>query len=411
MTDYQSELLRVLHDRGYVHQVTDAARLDALAARQTVPGYIGFDATAPSLHIGSLVQIMMLRRLQQAGHKPIVLMGGGTTRIGDPTGRDESRKMLTDEAIDTNIAGIRTVFDRLLTFGDGPTDAMMVDNQEWLSKLGYIELLQEVGTHFTINRMLSFDSVKLRLDREQPMTFLEFNYMILQGYDFRHLSKEMDVRLQMGGSDQWGNIVNGMELGRRMDGAELFGLTTPLLTTADGAKMGKTAAGAVWLNEAQLPNYDFWQYWRNVDDRDVGRFLKLFTDLPLDEIARLEALEGSEINAAKVVLADEVTKLVRGDDAAANARATAEQTFAGDGKGEDLPTLDVPAEGMRIGAICTALGFTASNAEAKRKLAEGAVRLDDVVIGDAGHLITLSTGQEARLSVGKKRHAILKGVL
>ncbi|MDT8279957.1 MAG: tyrosine--tRNA ligase, partial [Erythrobacter sp.] len=294
MSNYESDLLRLLDDRGYIHQMTDAAGLDALAAKQVVPGYIGFDATAPSLHIGSLVQIMMLRRLQQAGHKPIVLMGGGTTRIGDPSGRDESRKMLTDEAIEANIASIFTVFDKLLTFGDGPTDAVMVNNHDWLGQLGYIELLQQVGTHFTINRMLSFDSVRLRLEREQPMTFLEFNYMILQGYDFRHLSRNMGVRLQMGGSDQWGNIVNGIELGRRMDGTELYGLTTPLLTTADGAKMGKSAAGAVWLNEDQLPAYDFWQYWRNVDDRDVGRFLRLFTDLPLDEISRLDSLEGAE---------------------------------------------------------------------------------------------------------------------
>ena len=409
MTTYESELLQLLTERGYVHQVTDVAGLDALAARQTVPGYIGFDATAPSLHIGSLVQIMMLRRLQQTGHKPIVLMGGGTTRIGDPTGRDESRKMLSDEVIEANIKGIFTVFDKLLTFGDGPTDAVMVNNQDWLGKLGYIELLQEVGTHFTVNRMLAFDSVKLRLEREQPMTFLEFNYMILQGYDFRHLSKEMGVRLQMGGSDQWGNIVNGMELGRRMDGAELYGLTTPLLTTADGAKMGKTAAGAVWLNEAQLPSYDFWQYWRNADDRDVGKFLRLFTDLPLDEIARLEALEGNEINAAKVVLADEVTRLVRGEDAATSARATAEATFAGGGLGEDLPTLKVPADGIRIGAALTELSFTQSNGEAKRKVAEGAVKLDEQTIGDPGHLVQLASGAEARLSLGKKRHAILRG--
>ncbi|MAQ29945.1 MAG: tyrosine--tRNA ligase, partial [Erythrobacter sp.] len=329
MNNYTSELMRVLDERGYIHQVTDAAGLDALAARQIVPGYIGFDATAPSLHIGSLVQIMMLRRLQQAGHKPIVLMGGGTTRIGDPTGRDESRKMLTDETIAANIEGIRTVFERLLTFGEGPTDAVMVDNQDWLGELGYIEMLQKVGTHFTVNRMLTFDSVRLRLEREQPMTFLEFNYMILQGYDFRHLAQDMGVRLQMGGSDQWGNIVNGMELGRRMDGSELFGLTTPLLTTADGGKMGKTASGAVWLNEAQLPNYDFWQYWRNVDDRDVGRFLRLFTDLDLAEIARLEALEGAQINEAKTVLANEVTTLVRGAEAARLAERTAAETFAG----------------------------------------------------------------------------------
>ncbi|MBX7481305.1 tyrosine--tRNA ligase [Qipengyuania qiaonensis] len=408
MSNYQSDLLRVLDQRGYIHQITDPAGLDALVAQQVVPAYIGFDATAPSLHIGSLVQIMMLRRLQQTGHKPIVLMGGGTTRIGDPTGRDESRKMLTDQVIDENIAGIRTVFERLLVFGDGPTDAVMVNNQDWLSGLGYIEMLQKVGTHFTVNRMLTFDSVRLRLEREQPMTFLEFNYMILQGYDFRHLSLEMGARLQMGGSDQWGNIVNGMELGRRMDGSELFGLTTPLLTTADGAKMGKTAAGAVWLNEAQLPNYDFWQYWRNVDDRDVGRFLRLFTDLPLEEIATLEVLEGSDINRAKTVLANEVTKLVRGEEATILAERTASETFAGGGTGTDLPTLEVGVDGMRIGAVLTALGFTASNGEAKRKLAEGAVKLDGEPITDPGHLVTVTAGAEAKLSLGKKKHAIIR---
>ena len=315
--------------------------------------------------------------------------------------------MLTDATIDENIAGIRTVFDRLLTFGDGPTDAVMVNNQDWLGGLGYIEMLQKVGTHFTVNRMLTFDSVRLRLEREQPMTFLEFNYMILQGYDFRHLAQEMGARLQMGGSDQWGNIVNGVELGRRMDGAELFGLTTPLLTTADGAKMGKTAAGAVWLNEAQLPAYDFWQYWRNVDDRDVGRFLRLFTDLPLDEIARLESLEGAEINQAKIVLANEVTALVRGAEASVSAAATAAQTFAEGGTGEDLPSLSVGANGMRIGAILTALGFTASNGEAKRKVAEGAVRLDDAAVTDAAHLVAIAPGETARLSLGRKKHAVL----
>ncbi len=407
MTSYESDLLRLLDERGYLHQMTDAAGLDALAAKQVVPGYIGFDATAPSLHIGSLVQIMMLRRLQQTGHKPVVVMGGGTTRIGDPTGRDESRKMLTDAVIDSNIASIFTVFDKLLEFGDGPTDAVMVNNHDWLSQLGYIELLQQVGTHFTINRMLSFDSVRLRLEREQPMTFLEFNYMILQGYDFRHLSRERGVRLQMGGSDQWCNIVNGIELGRRMDGADLYGITTPLLTTADGAKMGKTAAGAVWLNEDQLPAYDFWQYWRNVDDRDVGRFLKLFTDLPLDEIARLEALEGAEINAAKAVLANEVTKLVRGADAAARAEATARETFAGSGAGEDLPSIATGADGMRIAALMTDIGLTASNGEAKRKLAEGAVKLDGETITDPAHLVLPAEGETLRLSLGKKRHALV----
>ncbi len=402
MAQYTSTLLRLLDERGYIHQLTDGEGLDALAAKQIVPGYIGFDATAPSLHIGSLVQIMMLRRLQQAGHKPIVLMGGGTTRIGDPTGRDESRKMLSDQAIDDNIRSIQTVFEKLLTFGDGPTDAVMVNNHDWLGKLGYIELLQDVGTHFTVNRMLTFDSVKLRLEREQPMTFLEFNYMILQGYDFWHLSRSHASRLQMGGSDQWGNIVNGIELGRRKDGAELFGLTTPLLTTADGAKMGKSAAGAVWLNEAQLPSYDFWQYWRNCDDRDVGRFLKLFTDLPLDEIARLEALEGAEINDAKVVLANEVTRLCRGDAAAQRAEETARQTFAG-GQGEDLPVLEIPAEGMSIASACTAIGFTASNGEAKRKIAEGALWIDDEKVTDPN-----APAAPGKLRLGKKKHGILK---
>ncbi|OYZ89593.1 MAG: tyrosine--tRNA ligase, partial [Sphingomonadales bacterium 17-56-6] len=277
MTAYKSDLLRLLDARGYIHQTTDAPALDALASKEIVPAYIGFDATAPSLHVGNLVSIMLLRRLQQAGHKPVVVMGGGTTRIGDPTGKDEVRKMLTDETIEANITSIRTAFERFLTFGDGPTDAVMVNNHDWLGQLGYIELLQQVGTHFTINRMLTFDSVKLRLDREQPMTFLEFNYMILQGYDFRHLSKTMGVRLQMGGSDQWGNIINGMELARRMDGADVFGLTTPLITKADGTKMGKSVSGAIWLNRDQLPDYDYWQFWRNTDDRDVGRFLRLFT--------------------------------------------------------------------------------------------------------------------------------------
>jgi tyrosyl-tRNA synthetase len=405
---YNSTLLRLLDERGYIHQVTDAAALDALAAKQVVPGYIGFDATAPSLHVGNLVSIMLLRRLQQAGHKPVVVMGGGTTRIGDPTGKDDVRKMLTDAAIEANIASIRKAFESLLDFGDGPTGAVMVNNHDWLGKLGYIELLQEVGTHFTVNRMLSFDSVKLRLEREQPMTFLEFNYMILQGYDFRHLSKEMGVRLQMGGSDQWGNIVNGVELTRRMDGVEVFGLTTPLITRADGTKMGKSVSGAVWLNEEQLPGYDFWQYWRNVDDRDIGKFLRLFTDLPLDEIARLEALQGSEINQAKIVLANEVTKLVRGEEAARAAEATAQATFAGGGLGEDLPVLVVPPEGIRLGAACTEIGFTASNGEAKRKIAEGAVRIDDEPITDAGYLIQVEPGAERKLSLGRKRHGVLR---
>ncbi len=407
MATYQSDLLRLLDERGYIHQLTDAAGLDALAAKQIVPGYIGFDATAPSLHIGSLVQIMMLRRLQQTGHKPVVLMGGGTTRIGDPTGRDESRKMLTDETIEANIASIRTIFAKLLTFGDGPTDAVMVNNHDWLGKLGYIELLQEVGTHFTINRMMTFDSVKLRLDREQPMTFLEFNYMILQGYDFRHLAKDMGVRLQMGGSDQWGNIVNGLELGRRMDGAELYGLTTPLLTTADGSKMGKSAAGAVWLNEDALPAYNFWQYWRNVDDRDVGRFLRLFTDLPLEEIARLEALGGNEINAAKVVLANEVTRLCRGDEAAQASEATAKATFSGGGVGAELPVFVAQGDSVLLIDALVGIGFAASRGEAKRLIAGGGARVDGVAVVDENYAISIAHG-EVRLSSGKKKHGIIR---
>ncbi|MGN3973388.1 tyrosine--tRNA ligase [Tsuneonella sp. SYSU-LHT278] len=401
MSQYKSDLLRLLDERGYVHQITDPAGLDALAERRIVPGYIGFDATAPSLHVGSLVQIMMLRRLQQAGHKPIVVMGGGTTKVGDPSGKDESRKLLTADTIRENIASIRTVFERLLRFDDGPTGAVMVDNDEWLSGLGYVDLLRDVGPHFTINRMLTFDSVKLRLEREQPLTFLEFNYMILQAYDFLELARRYDCRLQMGGSDQWGNIVNGMELSRRMEGRELFGVTTPLLTTADGAKMGKTAAGAVWLNEQELPSYDFWQYWRNVDDRDVGRFLRLFTDLPLEEIARLEEMEGAEINTAKVVLANEVTRLVRGPEAARSAEATAATTFAGGGAGEDLPNLALDP-GMTFAAALTAIGFTASNGEAKRKIAEGAVKLDGELVDDP-----TAAARPGRVSLGKKRHGIL----
>ena len=407
MTQYSSTLLRTLHERGYIHQMTDAAGLDALAGKQIVPGYIGFDATAPSLHVGSLVQIMMLRRLQQAGHKPIVLMGGGTTKVGDPSGKDESRKMLSGEDINANIASIRTIFEKLLTFGDGPTDAIMVDNDEWLSALGYVELLRTVGPHFTINRMLTFDSVKLRLEREQPLTFLEFNYMILQAYDFRELALREGCRLQMGGSDQWGNIVNGIELSRRMEGKEVFGLTTPLLTTADGTKMGKTAAGAVWLNEDALPAYDFWQYWRNCDDRDVGRFLRLFTDLPLDEIARLEALDGSEINAAKVVLANEVTRLCRSGEAAQAAEDTAAATFSGGGVGADLPVLALPAEGIGLIDALVGIGFAASRGEAKRLIAGGGARIDGEAVSDENLLIA-GSGAEVRISAGKKKHGVLR---
>ncbi|MFL6776086.1 MAG: tyrosine--tRNA ligase [Sphingomicrobium sp.] len=405
MTGYNSSLLKLLDERGYIHQVTDAASLDALATKEVVSAYVGFDATAPSLHVGNLVSIMMLRRLQQAGHRPIVLMGGGTTKIGDPSGKDESRKLLSTEEIDANIASIRKVFGRLLRFGDGPSDAIMVNNADWLDTLEYIPLLRDVGRHFTINRMLTFDSVRLRLDREQPMTFLEFNYMILQAYDFLELSRRVGCRAQMGGSDQWGNIVNGVELGRRIDGTELFGVTTPLITTADGAKMGKTAQGAVWLNEQFLSPYDYWQFWRNTQDEDVGRFLKLFTDLSLEDIGRLESLPGAEINDAKVILATEATAMLHGREAALAAEQTARETFAGGGIGEDLPTLSI-GEGMNIAHALTALGFTPSNKEAKRKIAEGAVRIDDVPVNDPG--LILSAGEQPlKVSLGKKRHGLL----
>lgn len=408
MTDFKSDLLRLLSERGHIHQVTDPAALDALASREVVTAYVGFDPTAPSLHVGNLASIMLLRRVQQAGHRPIVIMGGGTAKVGDPSGKDDVRKLLTDEQLSANIASIKGSFEKILSFDEGPTGALLINNDEWLSKLGYIELLRDVGRHFTINRMLTFDSVKLRLDREQPLTFLEFNYMILQAYDFLKLSRDYGCRLQLGGSDQWGNIVNGIELARRIDGTELYGVTAPLITRADGSKMGKSVSGAVWLNEDMLPAWDFWQYWRNVDDRDVGRFLRLFTDVPLDEIARLEKLEGSEINAAKILLANEVTGLVRGAEAAQAAEATAAATFAGGGLGEDLPVLDVPSEGIRLGAACTAIGFTASNGEAKRKIAEGAVRLDDVVQDDPALLIELAPGEQRKLSLGRKRHGILR---
>ena len=397
---YRSALLRLLDERGYIHQVTDAAGLDALAEKEVITAYIGFDATAPSLHVGSLVQIMLLRRLQQAGHKPVVLMGGGTTKVGDPSGKDEARQLLTPEQIAANIASIRRAFEKLLSFDEGPTGAILLDNAEWLDTLEYVPFLREVGRHFTINRMLTFDSVRLRLDREQPLTFLEFNYMILQAYDFLELSRRVGCRLQMGGSDQWGNIVNGMELGRRIDGTDLYGLTTPLMTTADGAKMGKTASGAVWLNEDLLSPYDYWQYWRNADDADVGKFLRRFTDLPLDEVARLEALQGAEVNAAKIALANAATAMLHGEEAARTAGETAAATFAG-GSGEDLPTLALGG-GMTVAQALTGLGFTASNGEAKRKIAEGAVRLNDALVSDPA-----TAAAPGKLSLGKKKHGLL----
>ena len=406
-TSFDSDLLRLLSERGHLHQITDPGALDALASKEVITGYVGFDPTAPSLHIGNLASIMLLRRLQQAGNRPIVIMGGGTAKVGDPSGKDETRQMLTEERLASNIASIKGSFERILRFDDSETGAILIDNDDWLSKLGYIDLLRAVGPHFTLNRMLTFDSVKLRLDREQPLSFLEFNYMIMQAYDFLVLARDYNCRLQLGGSDQWGNIVNGIELNRRIDGREVYGFTAPLITRADGAKMGKSVDGAIWLNEDQLPAYDFWQYWRNTDDRDVGKFLRLFTDVPLDEIARLEALEGADINEAKIRLANEVTALVRGEDAARAAEATARDTFAGGGAGEDLPSLAVGSEGMRVGAVLTELGFTASNGEAKRKLTEGAVKLDGVVIKDPGFVITTEEGASLKLSLGKKRHAII----
>ena len=400
---YQSTLLRLLEERGYIHQATDGAGLDALAAKSVVTGYIGFDATAPSLHVGSLVQIMMLRRMQQAGHRPIVLMGGGTTKVGDPSGKDESRKLLTEADIQANIASIRKVFERFLTFGDGPSDAILVDNDEWLSKLGYIDVLRTVGPHFTVNRMLTFDSVKLRLDREQPLTFLEFNYMILQAYDFRELALLHDCRLQLGGSDQWGNIVNGIELGRRMDGAELFGVTSPLITTADGGKMGKTARGAIWLNPELLSAYDYWQFWRNTADADVVKFLKLFTDLPLERVAELARLDGQAINEAKVELANEATAMLHGREAADAAAATAQTTFAQGGSGSDLPALSVGKDGISILEANTALGFAASNKEVKRKIDEGAIRVNDTKVTDYAHVVKPGD----KVSFGQKKHGLI----
>lgn len=407
MTNYQSDLLRLLNDRGYIHQLTDAKALDSLAMKSIIPGYIGFDVTADSLHVGNLVQIMMLRRLQQAGHKPIVLMGGATTKIGDPSGKDEMRKILDDEGIASNFAKIRGCFENFLTFGDGPTDAIMVNNDDWLGELEYIPFLRDVGRHFTINRMLTFDSVKLRLEREQPLTFLEFNYMILQAYDFVELSRQYKCKLQLGGSDQWGNIVNGIELGRRIDGAELFGVTTPLITKADGSKMGKSVDGAIWLNAARLSPYDYWQFWRNTDDRDVGKFMRLFTDLDLKEIARLESLPGSEINQAKKVLADAATAMAHGEQAAKEAGETAQKTFEQGGAGGDLPVHVVESSEISLLDALVEIGFCASKGEAKRLVAGGGARVDDEQIKDAGHMVSISD-QDVKLSAGKKKHGLLR---
>jgi tyrosyl-tRNA synthetase len=407
MIHYQSDLLRILNERGYIHQITDAAALDSLAAKHVIPAYIGFDATAPSLHVGNLVSVMLLRRLQQSGHKPIVLMGGGTTKVGDPSGKDEVRKLLDTQGINSNIASIRRIFERFLTFGDGPTDAVMVNNADWLDRLGYVELLRDVGPHFTINRMLTFDSVRLRLDREQPLTFLEFNYMILQAYDFLELSRGHACRLQMGGSDQWGNIINGIELGRRMAGAELYGVTTPLITKADGSKMGKSVSGAIWLHEDQLSHWDYWQFWRNSDDRDVGKFLRLFTDMDLPEIEHLERLDGSAINEGKIALANAATALCRGADAAIAAEQTAQKTFVSGGAGEDLPSTQTDAAEMSVVDALLALGFAASRKEAKRLIEGGGARINgEAVTGEDAKIA--ASDDPVRISAGKKKHGLLR---
>lgn len=409
----KSDFLRIMLERGYYHQATDLEALDKALLAGGLVGYNGYDATADSLHVGHLLPTMIQRWLQKTGGRPILLMGGGTTRIGDPSGRDETRQLLTDEVIAANIAGIRTVFDRLFDFG--PSGARLVNNAEWLDRLEYISFLRDIGRHFTINRMLTFDSVRLRLDREQPLTFLEFNYMILQAYDFVELSRRYGCVLQTGGSDQWGNIVNGVDLGRRIANRDLFGLTCPLLTTASGAKMGKTAAGAVWLNRERLSDWDFWQYWRNTEDADVGRFLRLFTELPLDEIARLEALQGAEINEAKKILATEVTRLVRGDEAADAAAETARRTFEQGALAEGLPTVELPADelaaGVAVYVLLARAGLVASNGEARRQIKQAAVRVNDQPVTDEFAKVgsgDLTADGVVKLSVGRKRHALVK---
>lgn len=413
---FKSDFLKTLQERGYIHQITHPVELDEAAGSGIVTGYIGFDATAPSLHVGSLIQIMMLRRLQQAGHKPIVLMGGGTTRVGDPTGKDASRPQLTDETIQANIDGIQKVFAKFLKFGDGPTDAVMVNNDDWLSKFGYIQFLRDFGTHFTINRMLSFDSVKLRLEREQPMTFLEFNYMLMQSVDFLELNRAMGVNLQMGGSDQWGNITSGVDLVRRVDQKSAFGLTTPLLTTASGGKMGKTMGGAIWLNEEQLSPYDYWQFWRNAEDADVGRFMRLYTDLTMEEIAAFEAMEGAQINEAKKALADAATTMMHGEEAAKSARAAAEAAFEKGQLSADLPTVELPRDeviGAMLAAVTTKAGLSGSNGEARRLAHGGGLRLNDEVINDGARLIEetdLNADGVIKLGAGKKKIVLVKPI-
>ena len=415
MSEYTSSFLRVMSERNFIHQVTDWKSLDALLSEKNMVAYIGFDCTADSLHVGSLVQIMMLRYFQKCGHRPIVLMGGGTTKVGDPSGKDDARQLLNDNEIDKNKQGIKTVFEKYLNFGDGPSDAIMCDNDEWLSGLEYVQFLRDYGRHFSVNRMLSFDSVKLRLDREQPLSFLEFNYMILQAYDFLELSRRFDCSLQMGGSDQWGNIVNGVELARRIDQKSVFGLTTPLVTTASGAKMGKSAQGAIWLNSDRLSPYDFWQYWRNTEDEDVDRFLKLFTELPLDEIARLSALKGNELNEAKKILAHEVTQLCHGRDAANSVAESARKTFEEGSIGQDLPFIIINKNDLEDGVwvieAMRKLALIQSNGEGRRLIANGGVRVNDTVISDPEKQLNVSDitiSGMIKLSAGKKRHALVK---
>ena len=404
-----------MSERNFIHQVTDWTSLDTLLSQKNVVAYIGFDCTADSLHVGSLVQIMMLRYFQKCGHRPIVLMGGGTTKVGDPSGKDDARQLLSDNEIEKNKQGIKAVFEKYLTFGAGPSDAIMCDNDEWLSGLEYVKFLRDYGRHFSVNRMLSFDSVKLRLDREQPLSFLEFNYMILQAYDFLELSRRFDCSLQMGGSDQWGNIVNGVELTRRVDQKSVFGLTTPLVTTASGAKMGKSAQGAIWLNSDRLSPYDFWQYWRNTEDEDVDRFLKLFTELPLDEIARLSALKGNELNEAKKILAHEVTQLCHGRDAANSVAESARKTFEEGSVGQDLPFIIINKNDLEDGVwvieAMRKLALIQSNGEGRRLIANGGVRVNDTVINDPEKQLKVSDVSISgmiKLSAGKKRHALIK---
>jgi tyrosyl-tRNA synthetase len=417
MSAYKSDFLNVLASRGFIHQVSEPEALDALARTSTITAYIGFDCTAPSLHVGSLLPIMMLHWLQQTGHKPIPLMGGGTTRVGDPSGKDESRRLLTDEVIAANLRSIREIFGRFLRFGDGKTDAVMANNANWLNALNYIDFLRDIGRHFSINRMLAFDSIKMRLERQQELSFLEFNYMILQAYDFVELYRRNGCVLQMGGSDQWGNIVNGIDLGRRLHSAQLFALTSPLITTSSGAKMGKTAAGAVWLNADQVSPYDYWQYWRNTEDADVARFLKLFTVLPLDEIERLAALKGADINEAKKILATAATALVHGGPAADEAAATARTTFEEGGLGASLPTVEVPRTEFKAGigvlAAFVKAGLASSNGEVRRAIANNAILVNDARVTDDKATIgeaEVTAEGVVKLSLGRKRHVLLKPV-